>query len=460
MINHFFNKIDKRFAAILEKPNFATSIVPRLYLKHNKLQSNMRVSNMAENLIGSEIIKLAGEINEKIRQGEKIYNFTIGDFDPKLFPIPTELTDAIIKAYQQGQTNYPAANGMAELRQAVSKFLKRLQGVEYNANNEILISGGARPLIYALYQTLLDPEDKVIFPVPSWNNNHYCHLSRAQQLLVETTPETNFMPTAELLAPHIGDATLLALCSPLNPTGTTFSEEALAAICELVLTENKRRAAAGSKPLYIMYDQIYWTLTHGIVRHYDPVSICPALRPYTVFIDGLSKAFAATGVRVGWAFGPAAIIDKMKSINSHIGAWAPKAEQMACAVYLEQEQAVDDYLAEIRFEIQSRLDGIFRGLKVLRMKGFSVDAIEPQAAIYLTVQFDLKGKKTTHGKVLDTTADVTSYLLEEAKLAIVPFYAFGASTSSTWYRLSVGTCPLDAIPNMLEQLEQALLKLA
>ena len=416
----------------------------------------MRVSNMAENLIGSEIIKLAGEINDKIRQSQKIYNFTIGDFNPVLFPIPAELTAAIIDAYQKGHTNYPAGNGMPELRQAVAKFLKRLQGVDYNANDEILIAGGARPLIYALYQTIVDPEDKVIFPVPSWNNNHYCHLTRAQQLLVETTAETNFMPTAALLAPHIEEATLLALCSPLNPTGTTFTKEGLLEICEMVLAENKRRAAINAKPLYIMYDQIYWTLTHGIVRHFDPVSLCPELRPYTIFIDGLSKAFAATGVRVGWAFGPAHVIDKMKSINSHVGAWAAKAEQIASAIYLEQEQAVDDYLAEIRFEIQSRLDGIFRGIKVLQMKGFAVDAIEPQAAIYLTVKFDLKGKKTADGKLLATTADVTSYLLESAGLGIVPFYAFGASTDSPWYRLSVGTCPLDAIPEMLEKLEQAL----
>jgi len=129
---------------------------------------------------------------------------------------------------------------------------------------------------------------------------------------------------------------------------------------------------------------------------------------------------------------------------------------MACASYLDQELAVDDYLAEFRFEIKSRLDRIFRGLKVLRMKGFAVDAIEPQAAIYLTVQFELKGMTTAEGKFLATTADVTSYLLEAASLAIVPFYAFGASTDSSWYRLSVGTCALDTIPEMLEKLEKAL----
>jgi aspartate aminotransferase len=422
----------------------------------NSKRNTMLASKMAENLIGSEIIKLAGEINEKIKKGEKVYNFTIGDFDPKIFPIPEELTEAIIEAYRAGHTNYPAGNGIAELRQAVAAFLMKRQGLEYNANDEVLIAGGARPLIYALYQAIVDPGEKVIFPVPSWNNNHYCHLSHAQQLLIETTPDTNFMPRAAMIAPHIGEAALLALCSPLNPTGTVFSKEGLQEICELVMEENIKRAQVGRKPLYIMYDQIYWTLTYGDTFHHDPVTLNPALRPYTIFIDGLSKAFAATGVRVGWTAGPKYIVDKMKSILSHVGAWAAKAEQVASAIYLEQYTNVDAYLMRIRGELELRLRTIYDGIQNLKSLGHNVDAIAPQAAIYLTVQFDLKGKTTAAGKLLENTADVTSYLLDEVKLAIVPFYAFGASKDSNWYRLSVGTCSVDEIPSMLSRLEESL----
>ena len=172
------------------------------------------VSEMAESLIGSEIIKLAAEINEKIRQGERIYNYTIGDFDPKVFPIPNELNSAIIKAYEDHHTNYPAANGMADLRLSVAEFLKTKQGLTFSPD-EILISGGARPLIYATYITLLNPGDSVIFPVPSWNNNHYCHLSRVNPIFVETKAENNFMPSADDLRPHIKEATMIALCSTL-----------------------------------------------------------------------------------------------------------------------------------------------------------------------------------------------------------------------------------------------------
>src|SRR5574343_49698 len=112
---------------------------------------DLKVSKMAENLIGSEIIKLAGEIRELIAKGERIYNFTIGDFDPKIFPIPAELKAEIVKAYQDDETNYPAADGMAELRKAVAKQIREWQGLEY-AENEILVAGGARPVIYAIYQ--------------------------------------------------------------------------------------------------------------------------------------------------------------------------------------------------------------------------------------------------------------------------------------------------------------------
>src|SRR5688572_10862818 len=134
-------------------------------------RTNLQVSLMAENLIGSEIIKLAAEIHEKIRNGERIYNYTIGDFDPAIFPIPGELNDEIVQAYNARHTNYPAANGIAELRSAVGDFLREREGLDYS-NDEILISGGARPLIYATYITLLDAGDKVVVPTPSWNNNH------------------------------------------------------------------------------------------------------------------------------------------------------------------------------------------------------------------------------------------------------------------------------------------------
>lgn len=412
------------------------------------------VSNMAENLIGSEIIKLAGEIQEKIKNGSKIYNYTIGDFNPEIFPIPDLLSSEIEKAYRQHATNYPAANGIVELRKAVSAFLIRQQMPAYTPD-EILISAGARPLIYGTYITLLDKGDKVIVPLPSWNNNHYCHLVGASPHYVETKPENNFMPTAAALKDTLKGASLLALCSPLNPTGTVFSRDQLAEICDLVIEENRQREP-GSKPLYLMYDQIYSVLIHGNNEHVNPVSIRPELRDYTIFIDGISKSLAATGVRVGWAFGPKAIMNKMKAILSHVGAWAPKAEQIATAHFLDHPTAFDDFLSTFKSEIAERLHGFYQGFQTLNKEGFKVKAIAPQAAIYLTVQFDLTGLKTTSGKVLKSQQDVTEYLLDEAHLALVPFNAFGSASDSGWYRLSVGTCRKEEISEVFHQLKKTL----
>jgi len=417
----------------------------------------MKLSHLAETLIGSEIVKLGGEIRDKIRKGEKIYNFTVGDFDPAIFPIPKELEDAIIDAYRKHFTNYPAAEGNLDLRESIAVFLKDREELVYNTD-EILVSSGGRPLIYSLFRTLIDKGDKVIYAVPSWNNNHYTHLNGGEHVVVEATAENNFMPTAEALRPHVKEAVLICLCSPQNPTGTTISRKDLSAICELVLEENARRGPDGKK-LYVLYDQMYWQLTYGAIEHFNPVSLYPAMREYTVFVDAISKAFAATGVRVGWSFGPAEIIGKMKAIMTHIGSWAPMAEQKATAAYLLRKENIDSYLAGFKGAVSSRLQQIYEGFVALKKEGFSVDVLAPEAAIYLTIKIDLKGKKTGQGVVLKEQSDVTSYLLNEAGLAIVPFSAFGAAKTSPWYRLSVGTCKLEDIPEMIGKLRDAMSRL-
>jgi len=402
-------------------------------------------------------VRLGADIKEKINKGEKIYNFTIGDFDSSIFPIPKKLEHEIIEAYKHHCTTYPPAEGVLALRESVSKFISEKEGIDYSAN-EILIAAGGRPLIYALYRALVDKGDKVIYAVPSWNNNHYAHFVEGQHAVIEAKAENNFMPLAEEIRPHLKGAALIALCSPLNPTGTIFKKKELEDICDLVLQENMERGD-DEKKLYVMYDQMYWTLTYGNSEHYNPVALRPGMKNYTIFIDGISKSFAATGVRVGWALGPEHVLNKMKAINSHVGAWSPMAEQQATARFLLETDAIDKYMVHFKKELEDRLCQIHEGFQKLKHEGFTVDSISPQAAIYLTLQIDLIGKRTAEGAVLDSQKDVTEYILNEARLAIVPFYAFGASINSNWYRLSVGTCKKEEISEMLGNLREALKKL-
>jgi aspartate aminotransferase len=266
------------------------------------------------------------------------------------------------------------------------------------------------------------------------------------------------MPTAEDLAPYLGEVVLLALCSPLNPTGTTFKASELKKICDLIVAENKRREG-NKKPLYLLFDQIYWTLLAQGSEHVNPIALNPEMKPYTLFVDGISKSLSATGVRVGWGMGPAHVINKMKGLIGHIGAWAPRAEQVATAKFLLDEDALQEFLGSLNSKINARFSQIYDGFSKLKEAGFPVDIIKPEGAIYLSVRFNILGKRKANGDEIKSTADITQFLIDEAQLAIVPFTAFGCEQGTDWFRISIGTLPLESIPDLLALLRNALTKL-
>lgn len=418
------------------------------------LRTTPPVSQMAQGLIGSEILKIAADIRAMIAEGHTICNLTVGDFDPNYFPIPRELRRSIEASLDAGETNYPPSDGMLNLRKAVKSFYERRLGLDYPLES-FIITSGARPAIYATYNVLIDEGDKVVYPIPSWNNNHYCHLSRATSQTAICRAEDAFLPTREVLAGTLTDAKLLSLCSPLNPTGTAFTREALEGICDLIIDENDWRGS-DERPLFLMYDQVYWMLTFGDTAHYNPVSLRPKLASNTIFVDGISKAFAATGVRVGWAVAAPDVAHRMSNILGHIGAWAPRAEQVATAALLLDDDAIDGYHATMIAELEARLRLLYNGMFGLRVDGFPVDAITPMGAIYLTARFNLIGRRTGNGTVLNTNEDIRKYLLEEARLAIVPFQAFGSQENTGWFRLSAGAVSMEAIEEMLPRLRRAL----
>jgi aspartate aminotransferase len=420
--------------------------------------STCLLSKTATELIPSGIREISDKVNERIANGEKIFNLTIGDFAPKVFPIPEALKDEIKIAYDENLTNYPPSNGVLNIRKAISKYLKERGGFDY-APDEIVIGSGARPLTYTLMRTILDLGEKIVYPVPSWNNNCYVQLVDAIGVPVETSAENNFVPTAAELKPHLGDASLLALNSPQNPSGTVYTKETLKEILDLVVAENKKREKENRKPLYIFYDMIYWILVYGDTKHYNPIELNPAVRDYVIFIDGISKCLAATGVRLGWAFGPKPIMNKIAAILAHIGAWSPKPEQVATGRYLDRTAEVDKYFDNFKKELLGRMNIFYEGIMDIKKSGYDVDAICPQGALYLTVKLNLTGKKTADGKTLNNVDDVLGYILEEGKIALVPFYAFGASKTSPWFRLSVGTCGMEEAKEAVRMLKATIDKL-
>jgi aspartate aminotransferase len=413
-----------------------------------------RVSEIAEGLVGSEILKIAADVRALAATGRDICNLTVGDFSPSEFRIPALLEQGIIDALHRGETNYPPSDGTLPLREAVRSLYRRELGFTPDLGS-VIVTGGSRPGIYATYRTLLDPGDQVVYPSPSWNNNHYVHIVGAQGTCIPCDASDRFLPTRKSLGKSLRGARLLALCSPLNPSGTAFTAQALREICEMVVDENARRDR-GERPLYIMYDQVYWTLTFGDTKHEHPIGVCPEVAPYTIYVDGISKAFAATGIRVGWIVAPPDVAAPMSGLLGHVGAWAPKAEQSAVASLLGDDAAMRSYRAQIVSGVRERLDLLYTGIGTMRSAKCQVEVLAPEGAIYLSARFGLTGRRAPDGTLLATDEDVRAYLLSAAGVAIVPFQAFGVKRDSGWYRLSVGAVSPEQIMRMLPRLREAI----
>jgi aspartate aminotransferase len=242
------------------------------------------------------------------------------------------------------------------------------------------------------------------------------------------------------------------LNSPRNPAGSGFRREQLAAIAELVVAENQRRGE-GERPLFLLYDHIYWLLADDSAPHQTPVDLVPEVAPYTVFIDGISKAFAATGLRVGWAAGPPYLIQRMRDLLGHVGAWAPKPEQIATAELLASPAQVRELSGAVRTAINERLAALDSGLSALAARGLPVRHLPPAGALYLSVQFDLI-------RQLGDNRAIRKLLLDEAGFAIVPFHAFGSSFTNGWFRLSVGAIGTEEIAPAIERVGEVLARVA
>jgi len=399
-------------------------------------ETDASLSGLATGVVGSEILKIGADVRQALARGEKLLNLTVGDFSPSQFPIPRRLQEEIDRAYREHETNYPPSDGVLALREAVAEFTEREQGLRYPVES-IVIAGGARPILYGTYRTILDRGDTVVYSVPSWNNNHYAHLMEARAIELEGERENGFFPKASAFAPHLSEARLVVLNSPMNPTGTVVDPAELARISEMIVEENARRERAGRKAVFLLYDQIYSALHFGNARRSSPPELVPESFRYTILLDGISKQFAATGLRVGWAIGPPGLIRRMRDILGHVGAWAPKPEQVATARFMRDTAAVAEHRRQFTAALQARLELLYEMFHRMKAGGLPVDAIAPQGAIYLSARFDLVGGEIG-GAEIRSNEEIRKLLLEKAGLAAVPFQAFGYKPETGWFRLSVG----------------------
>jgi aspartate aminotransferase len=405
-----------------------------------------KLSHVGNNIVGSEIIKISQQIKE-ISKTKKVQNLTIGDFDSSINPIPEKLKDYIIDSYNENLTNYPLSAGQLNLRQSVSEYLKKRQGIDYN-ENEILVGGGVRPLIYTVYKSLVNNGEGVIYPVPSWNNNHYSFLHGAVKQEIECRPENSFFPTSSDIDMKINDKTsLICICSPQNPTGRVINPDVLKSICELVVNENRiRESQVGSRPLYLFFDQIYSDLTvEGSFVH--PLTLCPEIRDYLICVDGISKSLCATGIRVGWMFGPQDIIGKMTEIFSHIGAWAPKPEQNAVARYLNDYDDMVEFVNSKTKQYSDISNKICDKIQELKDKGFRIDYQRPEGGIYISIYL---GESLS----FPNNESYIKFLINRCGIGLVPFEYFGSQLNRGWFRMSIGGVDPNNVEEILNSLNE------
>jgi len=401
------------------------------------------LSDCVRGLQESGILKITRGVRAMIARGETVVNLTVGDFDPRYFPIPKKLSQAIQNAIARGETNYPNPEGILVLRQAISDYVFRTSGVRYPLESIVVCSGG-RPVLYGAYRAVVNPGDKVLFSVPSWQNDAYSGLTGAESIVVEASAETGFQPTVDQLEPYLSEAAMLCICSPGNPAGTVMTRQQLKDILDAVVAENKNREAQGRRPLFILHDQMYGSLVSKGQEHVYPAAVVPECARWLISLDGVSKAYAGTGLRLGWMLVPPAVGSRIRDLLSHAGAWAPRAEQVGVAEFLQDEEAIAEFRKEMDARLADRLQALHRGFDDLKKAGYPVDSINPQGAIYFSAQFRLHGK-SVGGKVIETDDDIRVLLLEKAGAAVVPFQAFGVQENTGWFRLSAGAVSMDEI---------------
>lgn len=383
----------------------------------------------------SAILGLAAEL-QTVAKERSVLNFTIGDFSPSEFPVPSALITETTRALEEGHTNYPPPSGTAELKEAIRQLYADAFGVLFPTSSIIIHTGG-RPGIYAAYRAIVNKGDTVVYSVPCWSNATYCRMTEAKEVVLTPSPASGFLPSASDIAPYVKEARLICLNTPSNPSGAALKLKELRELCEMILSENERRAAGGERPLYLLFDQMYWMLSWGDEPHRIPQEIFPAMSRYTVIVDGISKCFASTGLQVGWAVAPSSISSLMDSFLSEVGTWAPKPLQRATALLLSDKGTYSAYIDSMKRSVKGRLETLKRGLFELSNEGFEVECIEPEGGIYLAVRFGLIGK-SFRGHTFNCGDDIRKYLLHEAGVGILPFRVFGTGEDVEWFRFSVG----------------------
>lgn len=358
----------------------------------------------------SMILGLVQKARQLAADGKPVIDLGIGEPD---FPTPDHVKQAAVDAIWAGETSYTVVPGTPKLRQAIQAKLKRENGLDYDLG-QITVSNGAKQIIFNAMMATLTPGDEVIIPTPYWSSYpDIVAVADGEPVIVDCPQSQRFLITPEQLEAAITPRTRwLVLNSPSNPTGGVYTAAQLKGLADVL---------ARHPHVHVLSDDIYEHLMFDGRDFTSILDVAPDLKARTLVVNGVSKVFAMTGWRIGYAAGPQAVVTNMNTVQGQSCTHASSISQAASVAALE---GPTDFFAERARSFQDRRDIVVQALNAID----GIDCLEPEGAFYVYPRFaDLIGRKTPGGMTIESDVDFCAYLLEEHFVSAVPGAAFGLS---------------------------------
>ncbi|HEX3034086.1 MAG TPA: pyridoxal phosphate-dependent aminotransferase [Thermodesulfobacteriota bacterium] len=396
----------------------------------------MRLTSRADKLKPSATLAITAKVKALKAQGVDIVGFGAGEPD---FDTPENIKEEAIKAINGGFTKYTAVGGIDELKDAIAYRLNEDYGLKYE-KSEIIVSCGAKHSLYNISQVLFEEGDEVIIPAPYWvSYPEQVILAGAIPVIIETKEESGFKIGPDGLKKLITQRTkAIILNYPSNPTGTTYNEDELRRIVDVAMN-------AG---LLIISDEIYDKIIYNGITHTPIAMLGDEVKKSTILVNGVSKTYSMTGWRIGYAAGDKRVISAMNNLQGQSTSNPVSISQRAAIEALKGKQ---DEVKRMAAEFEKRKNYIVDRLS--RIPGFS--CFNPQGAFYVFPNVSQLYGKKYNGKEIKTSVDFTEFLIEEAKVAVVPGIEFGADN---YIRISYATS-MNEIKKGVDRIEEAVQKL-
>ena len=392
---------------------------------------SLRISSRVTQIKPAATIMVSMKATELRAQGRDIISLGFGEPD---FDTPDHIKEAAIEAIRQGKTKYPPVDGTKELKDAIVRKLKTENQLDF-LKGQIIVSNGAKQSLSNVLISLLNPGDEVILPAPYWvSYPDMIKLAEGQPVILNASAENDFKITAKQLESSITDQTrLLIFNSPSNPTGKVYSEAEYRELAEVLVEHPKIMIVCDD-----IYEHIYW----GEKPYRTMLNVCPELSERTVIINGVSKAYAMTGWRIGYAAGPQELVKAMLKTQSQSTSGACSISQAAATAALDGPQ---DCIAEMRAEYKRRYQYLLQALNDIE----GIECEDCDGAFYAFPSF-----KSIIERMEDIRDDVdlASWMLENAGVAMVPGTAFG---SPGHLRLSFATS-MENLRSCVNRIKRAL----